>query len=112
MLELVLDRHVEVHRNGVQLLASRGLLYELHLVFHGHQIRLLLLLLQQLLLKVLLLLLLLLLLLRHAPLLDHAVLLPLVYVQGLLAGAHLAADVALELDPVDDQMPGSAIGPH
>ena len=111
MLELVLDRHVEVHRNGVQLLASRGLLHELHLVFHGHQIRLLLLLLQQLLLKVLLLLLLLL-LLRHAPLLDHAVLLPLVYVQGLLAGAHLAADVALELDPVDDQMPGSAIGPH
>ena len=110
MLELVLDRHVEVHRNGVQLLASRGLLHELHLVFHGHQIRLLLLLLQQLLLKVLLLLLLL--LLRHAPLLDHAVLLPLVYVQGLLAGAHLAADVALELDPVDDQMPGSAIGPH
>jgi hypothetical protein len=43
-------------------------------------------------------------LLRHAPLLEHAVFLTLVDVQRLLAGAHLAAQLALELNAVDDEV--------
>ena len=104
MLELILDSHVKVHGNGVQLLAGRGLLDQLHLMLYRHQIWLLLLLKDQLLL-------LLLLLLRHAPLLDHAMLFPLVNVQGLLAGAHLAANVTLKLDAMDDQVSGTRTGP-
>ena len=42
---------------------------------------------------------------RHAPLLNHSVLLPFVNVKGLLARANLAANVALELDAVDDEVP-------